>query len=582
MYCNLKCKTLFLSVCLLLMNSIATAQDIENIAKQKPFAITGGFGLNYTSTSSSDSNRIPMPVFWGANLSLNLSIYGISIPVTAVFTNGKVNLSHSFNQFGFSPHYKWITLHAGYRQYSYSMFTVSGQTLFGGGMDVNYRKLRLGFFGGRLRKAVQVDSTMMFRQDIPGAYPVNISTENGINSYSVRPTFSRIGLGGKIGFGTPTNFVDFILFKGYDNVKSLSTPTDNRDLKPEENVVLGVNIFQRFLKHFTFGFNGAASIYTYDTNEELVKSDFQYLSVINKIIPVRLTTQAQWAAETNINISYPNFNLSGSYKRAQPYFRSMGINSFLTDLNLISIQPSWSMLKQKLRFTNLLQYQSDNLNRYKQLTTKRLMLNSSVSYQISDHWGIDLNYNGSDISQQKAKAQTADSIQSAQKSSSLTLSPRYLFSTDKISNITSLVTSFTGMRNSQIGGISNDIKNTYATLNNTFLIFRGGWNINTGLNFNNAVTSQNTLQSYGFNAGVSKALFGNSLTLSNNNTLLFNTLDGVSNGTTVSIDLNGNYNFLKRNTISIGYNYLYSPANGIYNLSDFQQNRLMISYQYNF
>ena len=138
------------------------------------------------------------------------------------------------------------------------------------------------------------------------------------------------------------------------------------------------------------------------------------------------------------------------------------------------------------------------------------------------------------------------------------------------------------MHNSQIGGISNDIKNTYATLNNTFIIFRGGWHINTGLNFNNAVTSQNTLQSYGVNAGVSKALFGNSLTLSNNNTLLFNTLDGVSNGTTVSIDLNGNYNFLKRNTISIGYNYLYSPANGIYNLSDFQQNRLMISYQYNF
>ena len=138
------------------------------------------------------------------------------------------------------------------------------------------------------------------------------------------------------------------------------------------------------------------------------------------------------------------------------------------------------------------------------------------------------------------------------------------------------------MRNSQIGGISNDIKNTYATINNTFVIFKGGWNINTGLNFNNAVTSQNTLQSYGFNAGVSKALIGNSLTLSNNNTLLFNTLDGVSNGTTVSIDLNGNYNFLKRNTISIGYNYLYSPANGIYNLSDFQQNRLMISYQYNF
>ena len=43
------------------------------------------------------------------------------------------------------------------------------------------------------------------------------------------------------------------------------------------------------------------------------------------------------------------------------------------------------------------------------------------------------------------------------------------------------------------------------------------------------------------------------------------------------IDLNGNYNFLKRE-YQVSVIHLYSPANGgIYNLSDFQQNRMMIS-----
>jgi len=440
----------------------------------------------------------------------------------------------------------------------------------------------LGFFGGRLRKALQVDSSMMYQQDIPGSYPMNITTENGTNYYSAQPAFSRMAWGAKVGFGKESNFVDFIFFRGYDDVKSITNENGSLNLKPEENVVLGINIFQRFFKHITFGLNGAASIYTYDTNVDIVDLEIPFIDMINKIIPVRSTTQIQWAAETNFNISYPNFSMLTSYKRAQPYFRSMGINSFMTDLNLFSVQPSWSILKQKIRFTNMFQFQSDNLNKYKQLTTKRLLLNSSVSYQVSNNFGLDFNYNGNSISQLKANTQTADSIQSSQKSNSLTISPRYIFSTDVLSDIVSLVASVSNMKNNQLNGISNDIKNTYATLNNTFILFKGGWNINTGLNYNNAVTSQNALQSFGFIAGLSKSLFENSFTLSNNNTVLFNTLDGVSNGTTVSVDLNGIYNFLKRNTISVGFNYLFSPANGIYNLNDFQQTRLMLTYQYNF
>ncbi len=579
---KLKYRILIPIILLFCCKNIISGQELENIAKQKPFKISGGFGFNYTSTNSNDSNQVPMPAYWGANLNLNLSIYGISIPVSAVLTNGKVNLNHSFNQFGISPHYKWITLHAGYRQYSYSPFTVSGQTLFGGGIELNLTKLRLGFFGGRLRKALQIDSSMMYQQDIPGSYPMNITTENGTNYYSAQPSFSRMAWGAKIGFGKESNFVDFIFFRGYDDVTSLTNENGLLNLKPEENVVLGINIFQRFFNHITFGLNGAASIYTYDTNVDVVDLEIPFIDMINKIIPIRSTTQVQWATEANFNISYPNFNILSSYKRAQPYFRSMGINSFMTDLNLITVQPSWSLFKQKMRFTNMLQFQSDNLNKYKQLTTKRLLLNSSVSYQVTNNFGVDFNYNANSISQLKASSLTADSIQSAQKSNSFTVSPRYIFNTDMVSDIISLVASVTDMQNNQLNGISNNIKNTYATLNNTFVIFNGGWNINAGLNYNNAVTSQNALQSYGFIAGLSKALFENSFTISNNNTILFNKLDGISNGTTVSIDLNGVYNFLKRNTISAGFNYLFSPANGIYNLNDFQQTRLMVTYQYNF
>ncbi len=574
---NFKCLLLILVTTFSISIS---GQDLTQIGKEKIFKINGGLGLNYTSTFTNDSNRIPMPTFWGANLNLNLSIYGLSFPISAMITNGKVNFTHAFNQFGISPHYKWLTLHAGYRQYQYSPFTVSGQTFFGGGIELRPAFLRLGFFTGRLRKATELDSAMMFQQTIPGSYPLNIVSENGTNFYSAQQAFSRKGWGAKIGFGSETNYVDFIVFKGRDDYQSI-TKTTNLSIKPEENLILGINIFQRMFKHFTFGLNGAASVYTYDTNAAELAESIPLLGLINKIFVLRPTTQFQWAGEVNFNINYPNFSLLSTYKRTQPNFQSMGINSFLSDLNLITFQPSWSLFKQKVRFNNMIQFQNDNLNGYKQFTTKRFMLNSSVSLNLTNRFGIDFNYNQNALNQTKLGTLMLDSVQASQLSNSFMVSPHLFLNNSRVSDIISVVSSFTNMKNKQ-KGISNDINNIYGTINNTLIIFKGGWNINTGLNYNSAITSTNNLQSYGFIAGLSKGLFDNKFSISNNNTILWNKLDGADNGNTVSIDLNAVCNLFTKHTLSVGLNYLYSPANGIYNLHDFQQTRFMISYQYIF
>jgi len=559
-----------------------SAQNLEGISKQKPFKVSGGLGLNYTSTFTNDSNRVPMPAFWGVNLNLNFSVYGISVPVSAVFTNGKVSMTHAFSQFGISPQYKWATLHLGYRQYSYSPFTVSGQTFLGAGLELRPGKLRLGVFGGRLRKAVEVDTTRLFEQNIPGSYPLNIYTENGNNYYSPQASYSRVAWGIKLGFGTETNFVDFIFFKAHDIKSSLAIQSKALEIHPEENVVIGINVFQRLFKHFSFGINSAASIYTYDTDASALITDIPFSNLANKIITIRSTTQLQWAGEATLNINYPQFNLLTSYKRAEPNFKSMGITSFLTDLNLITVQPSWSLFKQRVRFSNVFQYQSDNLNKYKQFTTYRMLLNSSVSLNLTNQFGVDFNYNGNTITQEKNTGLSPSLLQLSQKSSSVTVSPRYIISKVNYSDVVSLVSSLTDIKNHQLNGSDNNISNTYITLNNTLSLAKGYWSITSGGNFNSAITSLNKLISYGFIAGISKSLLKNTFTLSNNNTVLWNKLDGNSNGTTVSVDLNGIYNFLTRNTVNIGFNYLYSPANGIYNLHDFNQIRLMVSYQYNF
>jgi hypothetical protein len=76
---------------LLLLTFGLSAQDLANIKNQKPFQISGSIGGSYIATITNDSNRIPMPSFWNANVMLNVNIYGVSIPLSAVLTNGNIS-----------------------------------------------------------------------------------------------------------------------------------------------------------------------------------------------------------------------------------------------------------------------------------------------------------------------------------------------------------------------------------------------------------------------------------------------------------------------------------------------------------
>lgn len=98
-------------------------------------------------------------------------------------------------------------------------------------------------------------------------------------------------------------------------------------------------------------------------------------------------------------------------------------------------------------------------------------------------------------------------------------------------------------------GDSNHVQNLYATLNNYLTLNKSGFTIIGGFNFNNATSVFNKLVSYGVILGVTKSFLKNTLLLSNNNTFLWNKLDGNSNGNTVSADLNLNYTAFKKHQL---------------------------------
>jgi hypothetical protein len=570
--------------CLLIAIAVATAcgaQDLGDL-HGKALGVSGSIGASYMSTITSDTGRAPLPSSYSFDANINLSVYGFSIPLTAVFSNGRVNVANSFNQFGISPHYKWLIVHAGYRQMSFSEFTLNNQTFFGGGIEAYPGKLRFAAMLGRFAKAVAYDTTK-FGKIVPGSYPVDAQYVNGYNYYSRQASYSRVGYALKLGYGGSENFFDLMLFKAFDKTASLKDTLSTNHVLPEANLVIGFNTFQRLSKHFSFDINAATSIYTYNTNAEdsiPLEFDKTVKGFIETFVKLRSTTQFQVAGAANFAWVSPNFSMQAHYQVIQPYYRSMGLTSFLSDLQSLTLSPSLNLLGHKLQFTSSFQTQHDNLNHYKVYTTSRNLINSTLSFSPNNFVGIDLLYSGFDLAQKKERLHEGDSTRLAQQSHTVTVMPRLMFAGRSASDIVSLALSYTTINNTVGPGNTIMTNNFYTTVTNVVNLATSGWSFTTGLNYNNAVSNGMRLVSSGLVAGLSKALLGNRLALSNNTTLLFNKSNGVSIGRTFATDVQLSFAAGPKHHFSVGGNYTESPANGIYNLTDFSLYRLEVGYRY--
>ena len=116
------------------------------------------------------------------------------------YSNEKAGFTQPFNQFGISPTYKWLTFHLGYRNVSFSEYTLNGYTFLGVGLEARPGKFRLGAIYGKFNQNSEYDLLM-------------------VDSI---PKLTRTGWAAKIGYGTNERFVDISFLRIGDNTKNLS------------------------------------------------------------------------------------------------------------------------------------------------------------------------------------------------------------------------------------------------------------------------------------------------------------------------------------------------------------------------
>ena len=265
------------AILLLAASARSSAQDLERVGSDDPVKASGSVGVRGVLYGSDGIANRRVPFSYTLTGGVNLDIYDLSLPFSFVYSEQERGISQPFNQFGVSPHYKWLTAHVGFRNLTFSPYTLAGHQILGAGIEMNPGNFRFGFIAGRLQRSVEEDTSAAF----------------------VVPAYERSALSGKIGYGTEENHIDLIMLKGKDDPASLSRPVIYADVRPAENLVAGVSGRLSPVDGLSLSGELALSDYTRDIRSDELNVSAE-IGSLGSVIPPRASTQLYMAINAGL------------------------------------------------------------------------------------------------------------------------------------------------------------------------------------------------------------------------------------------------------------------------------------------
>jgi hypothetical protein len=522
---------------LCLLSHAIFAQDLETITKQKPFDISGAIDIRGIGYSANGIQARRSPFMYVISGSPTISIYGIAIPLSFTFSEQDRSFRQPFNQFGMSPTYKWATAHLGFRNITFSPYTLAGYTMLGVGVELNPKQFRFGFMAGRLNRATTVDTTT-----------------GAIQPFS----FSRFGYAGKIGYGTEESHFDLSFLKAKDKEESFKGDLKNSQVRPAENFVLGADLKLTFAKKFFVFADGGFSLFTRDfnSNVEINVDSTRLFNFANKIITINGTTEYYVAYSGGIGYKDKNLSVKIAYKKVDPNFQSMGAYFFQNDVENISVSPAFNLLKNKLRLSGSLGIQQDNTKKQKQATTKRVIGMANVSWDINDKFGVDASFVNFSSNSEPTVALVQNKYLLAQTTKNLSITPRLILANEQTTHVLLLSYNLSNLVDVNAETkTTNNINSSVAFLNHNLTFNKMGLTVMSGVNYTTNKLSIGTINNLGFSLGASKGFLKNKLQFSTNNSYTISTLT-QGKSTILNLSANATYQPFTKHRFNLRFNSL--------------------------
>lgn len=541
---------------------VAPVSAIDSLSGSKVGAdLNGGVQISNLFYHSSLDTGYRSPYSYVLSGQFNLSYKNISLPFSFVLSEQDRSFRQPFNQFGASPKYKWITVHAGYRNITYSPYTLAGHTFLGGGVELSPGKFRFGAVYGRFIKAVRADSVLI----LPG-----------------ESAYDRYALAMKIGVGKPTNYFDLIYLKGWDNPSAILNAEDTATARPAANSVIGFTIYEQIGKHFLFKMNTAGSVYTNDLSAEKSTSADPTVQQLINAFQVNSTTQFHYAMDASFGYTSPAFGLSAAYKRVAPDYKSMGIYFVTNDVEQYTLVPTLNLWKRKIHLAGSIGYEHDNLAANRSYQTKRVIGSAILNFNPTPALGLTGSFYNYSIGQIEGIKQLNDTIRLAQVNRGITITPRVILGKKQLRHIVLFTYDMRNLDDQNIYTATYTEYNTKtAFINYSLSHIKEGWSVSLSLN-NNTINSDLFTTGYkGGSAGLSKMFFKNTLTTGLNAGYNVVTQNEITGNTLMNYSANLSYRFYKQHVISL-FGYVNNYKSAIVTAPSYKDNTLRIQYQYLF
>lgn len=547
----------------------AQAQDLSNLHSLKPFTANGSVQLRgiYDNLSGTTADRVPYSYIFSGNL--NLNVYGINMPASFSISERDRSFRQPFNQFGISPHYKWITVHLGYRNINFSPYTLAGYTMYGAGVEMTPGKFRFGFMYGRLSRATTLDTTSL------SLVPVS---------------FTRKAIAAKIGYGTQDNFIDISFLKGKDDTNSIKVGKnilDSLSVLPAANTVVAISGKLTLFKNIFLEADAGTSLYTRDINSpiSLDSVDDPLIKKIKTFAIVNGTSELNTAITGAIGYKNKSYSVKLEYKRIDPGFQSMGAYFFNSDLESYLLTPSFHLFKNKLRFNGSIGFQHDNLQKQKEATSKKVIGTVFLSADVTSRLGIDINYTNFSNNQQPQTIRFADSLKIVQTTQNLSVSPRFSLITSSASHTIVLSANLMMMNDfnnyfSQ-NAISRNVNYKQFYFNYTYGNTPGKFSLYTNISYTDAEAPGASDKNKGTTIGFNKSLLKSSFLISASGGYFFGTQNGNPDNT-INASANLQYKFLKRQSLTALVFYTSNKPQKTTSLPAFTELRGELAYTYSF
>ena len=346
-------------------------QDLSQIGKGDAIKVNGGISVSQLFNSSFGGEQRRDPYNYYLNGNLNFSIYGLSVPLTFNFSNQQFGFQQPFNQYGVSPTYKWITLHAGYTSMSFSPYTLSGHLFLGGGVELRPKgPWSVSAMAGRLQKPIAAD------------------TAAGND-----PMYQRFGYGTNVGYNGDGYQLNLILFKSKDDPNSIDFVPEDSEVLPEENMVIGLNGSTTLFSSLSLSFEYAQSALSRNVESDAVSREvFAPFPSSNGLFRHRLSTSYYHAFKSNLNYGGKGYTIGIGYERVDPEYKTHGAYYFNSDLENITVNGATQLFDNKINISSNVGLQRDNLNDQKVNQMTRWVGAVNLNYTASDKLNLSSSY----------------------------------------------------------------------------------------------------------------------------------------------------------------------------------------------